>query len=55
MLAGFWEFDRKMTHEKCSSVVEGLEKFDEFKGNIEINSSEKKVGYLRFVPPIHKK
>ena len=26
MLAEFWEFDRKMIHEKYSSVVEGLEK-----------------------------
>jgi len=26
MLAEFWEFDRKMIHEKYTSVVEGLEK-----------------------------
>ena len=25
MLAEFWEFDRKMIHEKYKSVVEGLE------------------------------
>jgi hemerythrin-like domain-containing protein len=25
MLAEFWEFDRKMIHDKCRSVVEGLE------------------------------
>jgi hypothetical protein len=25
MLAKFWEFDRKMIHEKYKSVVEGLE------------------------------
>jgi hemerythrin-like domain-containing protein len=26
MLAGFWEFDRKMIHDKYKSVVEGLER-----------------------------
>ena len=26
MLAEFWEFDRKMIHEKYKSVVEGLER-----------------------------
>jgi len=26
MLAEFWEFDRKMIHEKYKSVVEGLQK-----------------------------
>jgi hypothetical protein len=26
MLAEFWQFDRKMIHEKYGSVVEGLEK-----------------------------
>jgi hypothetical protein len=26
MLAEFWEFDRKMIHEKYKSVIEGLEK-----------------------------
>ena len=26
MLAEFWEFDRKMIHEKYKTVVEGLEK-----------------------------
>jgi len=26
MLAEFWEFDRKMIHEKYKAVVEGLEK-----------------------------
>jgi hypothetical protein len=26
MLAEFWEFDRKMIHEKYKSVVEGFER-----------------------------